>query len=461
MSKTFAHFSGRTVAVNLIMIFSLNLVSVYAEPRKINMNDCILVALQNNPDILETEEERKKSIADYQIAKAQRGLKVDGQIKTVERLKSDSSSDPNVRIPGKDTDIGLFAGLYAYYYLYDAKRTKNEDVARVGLTLTKIETEKIKSEIIYNVRKAYIENLLAQDNLVLRDQLLKNAEEKQRLVNTLYNNGLQPAIDVTQANVSYAQAMFDFERAKNTEKNQHSALLTAMGLQTGGDFILTPLDSKNLPHVKYSSGELDTLASLYSPELRIFEEKKKIAKLEIEAARAEARPSVFITMGLGMENEALYLFDSNADGEFSDNFRPGNWGPIFTATITATMPVYYGGGIVATVDSKVVDYNRIVYQERSAQIKIKNSIERQYESMNELNRQIILSKLLLESSEKHHLLARRSYENGIGSLLDLQNAEAGVINSQIEYTKCIYEYYLTLALLCYTIGVDEERICQK
>ena len=447
-------------AVFVLNIIAFCAVSIYAQPKQVNVNDCINIALQNNPDILETEEERKKSIAEYQKAKAERGLKVDGQMKTVERLKSDSSSDPNMRIPGKDTNIGLFAGLYSYYYLYDAKRMKNEELAQVNLTLTKIETERVKGETIYNVKKAYVENLLAHDILVLHEQLVKNAKEKQKLVNTLYNNGLQPAIDVTQANVSYAQAMFNFERAKNNEKNQRSALLIAMGLHESSEFSLVPFDRVQLPELKYSADELNKLAILYSPELRIFEEKKKIAKINVEVAQATRRPSVFITMGLGMENEVLYLFN-NAEGEFKDNFRPGNWGPVFTATITASIPIYYGGGIVASINSAVVDYNRIVYQERGALIRIKNNIERQHETMDELQKQITLSKLVVESSERHHLLARRSYENGIGSLLDLQTAEGGVINARIEYIKCVYEYYTTLALLCYTIGVEGEKICQK
>jgi outer membrane protein TolC len=441
-------------------IFLFSLTAVYADSRTVDINECIDIALQNNPDILEIGEERKKSLADYQVARANRGIKVDGQLKTIERMRAETSSDPNARIPGKDTDIGIFAGLYSYYYLYDKKKEKSEEVAKVGVSLTKIESERIKEDVVYGVKKAYFEYLMAKDNLIMREKLLEKAKEKQKLVHTLYNAGLQPALDVTQMNVSYSQAMLDFERAKNDEKIHISSLYIAMGLQERGDIVFAQVEKEYLPEIKYSVEELNKLALLYSPELRIFKEKKKISRLNIEIAEAERKPSVFISIGLGLENKALYLFNDDK-GEFSDNFNRNNWEPVFTTAITASLPVYYGGAIIANIDSAAVEYNRLVYQERGVQIKVRNNIERQYESINELKKQIQISKMIIENSEKHALLARRNYENGVTTLLDLQNAESGVINAQLEHLSCVYQYYMTLASISYTLGVGEEKICHK
>ena len=430
------------------------------ELRTVTLDECISIALQNNPDILETDENKKKSLADYQAARAQRGLRVDGEFKTIERMRSDSPSDPNARIPGKDTDIGLFAGLYSYYYLFDAKKKKNEEAARINITLTKIESEKIKEDVIHEVKKAYYECLMANDIMSIRSKLLENAKEKQKIVNIMYNAGLQPATDLTQANVSYSQAMLDFEKSKNSSKTYLASLYLAMGLKDAPDIILADIEKENLPVIKYSSEELDKLALLYNPELRIINEKKKIAKLQIEIAQAARRPSVLIGIGLGMENKAFYLFNDDR-GNFNDNFSGKNWGPVFTANITASIPVYYGGAIIANINSAVIDYNRFMYQERSAQIKIKSNIERQCESMDEIKKQIQIAKMIIENSEKHALLARKNYENGVTSLMDLQIAEGGIISARIEYLNCIYQYYMSLAAISYALGVSEDNICQK
>ncbi|MDR3237620.1 MAG: TolC family protein, partial [Spirochaetia bacterium] len=216
---------GRTrFSIIAFWIFLFSLTVVYADSRTVDINECIDIALQNNPDILEIGEERKKSLADYQAARANRGIRVDGQMRTIERMRADSSSDPNARIPGKDTDIGIFAGLYSYYYLYDKKKQKSEEIAQVGVSVTKIESEKVKEEVVYGVKKAYFEYLMAKDNFIMREKLLEKVKEKQKLVRMLYNAGLQPSLDVTQMNVAYSQAMLDFEKAKNDEKIYMSSL---------------------------------------------------------------------------------------------------------------------------------------------------------------------------------------------------------------------------------------------
>ncbi|MCL2026772.1 MAG: TolC family protein, partial [Leptospirales bacterium] len=224
------------------------------------------------------------------------------------------------------------------------------------------------------------------------------------------------------------------------------------------DIVLTDIEKENLPAIRYSSEELGKLALLYNHELRLINEKKKVSKLNIEVAQSARRPSVLMSMGLGMENKAFYLFNDDR-GSFGDNFATRNWEPVFTATVTMSVPVYYGGAIVANIDSAIIDYNRLMYQERSAQIKIKNNIERQYEAIDEIKKQIQIAKMIIENSEKHALLARKNYENGAASLMDLQIAEAGIISARIEYLNGIYQYYMSLAAISYTLGVSEDDIC--
>jgi len=456
MSKKFRSF----IVLTGIVFFSFAYIPLKAEPRIVTLDECIKTALQNNPDIFETEENKKKSMAGYQISRAQRGLRVDGEFKTIERVRNDSPSDPAARIPGKDTDLGLFMGLYSYYYLFDVKKKKTEEASKINITLTKIEAEKIKEDVIHDIKKTYYECLLAKDVLAIRAKLLENAKEKQKIVSTMHHAGLQPATDLTQANVSYSQAMLDFEKSKNVFKTRLTSLYITMGLKDPPDIALADIEKENLPAIKYSPEELGKLVMIYNRELLIVNEKKKISELEIEIARSARMPSVLMGIGLGMENKALYLPNDDR-GVLSDNFAAKNWGPVFTATITASIPVYYGGAITANISSAVTGYNLLTYQERSIQVKIKNNVERQYESMNEIKKQIQITKMIIENSEKHALLARKNYENGVTSLMNLQTAEGEVVSARIEYLNCIYQYYMSLATMSHVLGISEDNICLK
>ena len=72
-----------------------------------------------------------------------------------------------------------------------------------------------------------------------------------------------------------------------------------------------------------------------------------------------------------------------------------------------------------------------------------------------------MSKLVIENAQKRLLLARKSYQNGLGSLLDLQDAELSVINAELGFLQAKYDYLLTVAKLANTVGLGEDFICKK
>jgi len=455
-------YQARTTFAIVVIFFSgLFIVPSPAltEDKVIALDDCIKIALQNHPDLLVAQEDSNISLTDYQISKANRSIIINGQVKSVERLKANSSSDSNFRIPGKDTDIGLFAGLSANYTIFDSKKEKMEESAKIGVNLAKAQFQFVTDDIIFNVKKAYYEYLYSKDTLDLMEKLLEKFKEKKILSKKLYENGLRPLLDVSKADVGVAQATLDYEKAKNDERIKRSDLYTAMGIKGEMELNVASVSKENLPPLKYSIDEINKLAILYNPEVRAMALQRDVSKINIAIENEAHYPKVDIVFALGYENKILYLFNSS-EGKFSDNFKGSNWEPVFTGTMTASIPVYYGGAISAKVDAAKAQYNKMVYKEREILLNLKKNIENYIADLNELDKQAKMSQLIIDNSKEHALLASKSYEKGIGTLLDLQEAEMGVIRSELSYLAAIYKYYLSLALLARTAGVEEETLCK-
>ncbi len=94
-------------------------------------------------------------------------------------------------------------------------------------------------------------------------------------------------------------------------------------------------------------------------------------------------------------------------------------------------------------------------------VTVRNRINSNYEQLGELKKQLRTAQLIIENSEKYALLAQRRYENGEGALLELQNSEEEVLNAELGYLSSLYQYYLTLATISNTLGVEEEELCFK
>ena len=138
-----------------------------------------------------------------------------------------------------------------------------------------------------------------------------------------------------------------------------------------------------------------------------------------------------------------------------------HWNPAFHAAIQASIPIYSGGKISAKIDSARSDYNKLVYKEKETLIDIKNQVRDNFKNLEDVKQQMELSELVIKNAQRHQLLAQRSYENGGGSLLELQDADLSVIRAKIGFLESKYAYLITLAKLTNIIGSGEDSICKS
>jgi len=176
--------------------------------------------------------------------------------------------------------------------------------------------------------------------------------------------------------------------------------------------------------------------------------------MKVSTETAAHYPKVDFQAGAGYELDRVHGAD-----KLDENFTGKNWTPAFYGLFYVTIPVYTGGRISARVDSAESDYNKINYQEREVLIETKNQIRDSYRSLEEIRKQMEISELIIKNAERHLLLAQKSYDNGGGSLLELQDAELSVIKANMGYLEARYDYMMTLAKLSNIIGIGEESIC--
>jgi len=428
---------------------------VSAQDVLLSLEDCIKIANDNHATKLVIAEDMKIAKANYQIRKGERNIRVDGVVKTREIAKDATNS--MVSIPGVDTNISIFSGLYAKYGLYDPKKKYEEEAAEMQANMTKMSTQKSMDDMIYNIKSAYYDYLYAIKNVELKNELLQRYKEKYSLAEKLYANGLCPVLDVSRANVKVNEGMLDYERARNTERQAKSALYMSIGITENDLPNLKPLPVENIPKIKYSLEELTQLAMLYNPDVQIVDYDMKIKQKRISIARALHDPTVDVEFGLGFQNKSFWGMDSNS--EFNNIFKFDKWTPMFFGNFVAAIPVYTGGAISSRTDIAVSEYNKSVYKGREIIMNVKNQVQILLQNLNELENQINITKMVVEDSQRYVLLARRSFENGEGSLMDVNEAEANVIQATLGSYSIRYRYLLTFASIAKLIGVDEERIC--
>lgn len=446
----------RILKIITILLICIIQTTISAEERSVTVDECIEIALQNHPDYLLSIEDDKKSIADYKIARSGKSVIINGEIKTIETDKDDSSDDTNYSIPGQDTNIGLFAGITMSYNLYDAKKDIIENQARTNIDISKIKNYQVKNKIIFEVKNAYYGYLLAKNTLTIREEILNKYQSKANLARQLFEQGSRPVLDVSKAEVDLADSQLMLEKAKNNERKTKLNLYYAMGIEEAENISINPVEAETIPDLSCSLSNLYKLSEIYSPVIRISKLEKKIARLKAEEESGAHYPKVDLNIGIGYKIEKLNGFES-----FQENYDWGNWSPVVYGLIAATIPIYSGGRISAKVDSALSSYNKLVYKEKEVLTDSKNQIRDNFKSLEEIKKQMEISELIIKNAQRHQLLAQRSYENGGGSLLELQDADLSVIKARIGYLESRYSYFITLAKLVNIVGIGESSICKS
>ncbi|MFH0974829.1 MAG: TolC family protein [Spirochaetota bacterium] len=442
---------------------------LYSELRKISLNECIGIAVQNHPEIKASDEDVHIAQANYAFAKSKNGANINFEIKTIENQFIDERNrvvkpkNGIASIPGHDTSIGLFVGPTFIYNLYDPQRGDAIDSARSGIDLAKMKAFKAKAEIIVNVKKNYFGYLFARENRAKREQLVEKFHSKLQKANLLYKNGQRPILDVSKSEVDLADARLEYEKAKNYENIVKTELLASMGI-IDENIEFSPIKSEKLPVLRFTLTKLYQLAESNNPDIKISQMSKEINQSNISIARSAHYPSVDLLGAVGMQNtNILYGWkDQYNDPElFKDKVKWENWTGAINLGISAKLNLWSGGAIDARVDSKIAEYNKSKYIEREILINIRTLIRNYFQSIDEYKKQIDLSALMMDNSQKHLKLAQKSYENGLSTQLELQDAEMTFLKSELGFIKAGYDYLIILAKLSNAVGLGEEYLCTK
>jgi outer membrane protein len=435
----------------LVILTSLPLIG---KTRTATLDECVKIALQNHPDLFAAEEDFKNSIFQYKIAKAGSGIQISSAFKTVETEKEDYSGD--YRIPGRDTNIGLFAGLTASYILFDPQKFFREEKAKLNINLQKLREQMTKNRITSNVNNAYFDYLIAKKNVLLYQKLYEQDTLSLKQAEIQYKSGTISIIDYNRSTIKAEESKLNVEKAKNKENSARINLFSSMGIKGSDELKVIYIEPEKLPAIRYKLKELYGLALIFNLNIREARIGKELARLNIISKKGLRKPKVDFSFQLGYLNQYLKGVD-----KMSENYDSGNWTPTVAGAIIASLPIYTSGGISAQVDSAYSGYNKAQYNERNVIRQVNNKILESFGNIRDLDKQIEMSRQLIDLSHKQYRMIKTNYESGLASQAELFRQEVEVLDSETKYMRNIYNYIKQIRNLSEIVGISGDHLWHK
>jgi outer membrane protein TolC len=308
--------------------------------------------------------------------------------------------------------------------------------------------EAAKSQLERDVRKAYYQILLLQQNIELMNENLRAAERRVELARANYGAGLAPELSLLQAQV----AMENLKPAINELGNTMQVLLVSfvmtLGLPRGTQIALSPAQIPSFGFLDIA--DLVTKASSGKPEIQELRQNLIIMESRRKMLAYQAYTPF---LSLGWNADPTFQGDPWKDPWFNlDNWkqRSGMFRVTLGFRLNSLLPFSSEAQAIKDLDDTIRTLNINLGQlVRGAEVEIYNSVSQLEKS------QVTVEALrrTVELAERTYRLTEEAYNAGLVDLLEVQNAELELRKARLEVVKETNNYLMGLLDLEYAIGV--------
>lgn len=401
--------------------------SAPARGQVLTLPEAIALALRQHPTIRAAQEGR--TAADARVPQAQSGYFprldwISSWIRSKSFLSSTNSTSYST----------LFkTGIEGRQLLLDfGKTTALVEEARANFRASDAELERIRQLVVLNVRQSYLFLLQARRLVGVADTSLQRAELNLRSARGFFDVGTKPKSDVTKAEVEVANARVAVIRARNAVRLAETSLANALGLDT-----MTPPEVEDI--LTFTPAALDPQALLQEalrgrPELAQARARLEAAQAQLGGARAAFGPDLTLVGSYGGSTQDHSLHESWAVGA------------------TLSWNIFQGGFTVSKLreTQALAETARANYD--TLELQVRTEVEQAVISVVEAAERIVATDKAVESARENLRLAQGRYDAGVGTILDLTDAQLSLSTTEADQVRALTDHQVGLAVLDRVIG---------
>jgi outer membrane protein len=402
-------------------------------PARLTLEDAHRIALQNHPHIRAMQ---SAAAAANDVTTETRSAYYPNIYGSLTGVEADSGS--RIAAGGLNNSIifdRFAAGVAAEQLVTDFGRTKNLVASSRLQAQAANETVNVsRADVLLNVDRAFYNALRAQAILTVAQQTVKQRETVSEQITTLAQNKLRSGLDVSFADVNLSQARLLLVKAQNDVRAAFAVLAETLGVsrQQESELAEPSETSAVLPGVE----DAMATANRDRPELAS-------QRLQVESAQhfsAAERDLILPSLSL-----------AGAVGEipFRQSELPQNYAAI---GFNVHIPIF-NGKLFSARHAEAEDRAREAEAELSdEQGQILRDVQLAWLSANTAFQNVALTAELLAQANKGLDLAQARYNLGLGSIVELSQAQLNQAQAGIAQASAKYDYATRLAELAYQEG---------
>ncbi len=323
------------------------------------------------------------------------------------------------------------------------KREGNVQAARETLNATKEDYTTTTQDTVLAIKQAYYVYLGTQEVVKVRQETVRSRDLLVRQARGFYEVGTRARIDVARAEANLFSAQADLIAAENNVKIAWVTLRNAMGSPRLPEQPVAA-DSPEVEMSMNLAGARDIAFDSRS-ELKSFEALSKASDQLIATARRGHLPDLIFDASYGRR----HVSDQTIGGDRINTFPLQ---PTWSVGLSLNIPIFDGFRTTERVQETLHNYYNIRAQEEDRRQQIALEVEQSYLRVVETQERIKATESAAKAAKENLDLAQGRYQVGVGSIIEVTDAETLYTDAQTTYIRTIYDYKIADAQLARAMG---------
>lgn len=418
--------------------------SVFAATLELDLEETIQRALLTNPSVKIAEYNRKAAKADYSAAKGARGISISLSHSSGRGGYADNryntiyQNGRPVAIYDKGIANSHSNSITASLPIF----TGGELQGQIGQAKANYRSMLSAEEQAYNEMKetattGYFNMLNATNMKALRQESVDRLQAHLDNVIAQYNVGIVARADVLRSEVELANAQQNYITASNEYDVAEATLNNIIGTPLGTTLLL----KDRLQYEPYENDMAYCLAysEQHRPELKQAEYAIDSAEAALVVARSGHMPKVYANAS------------NNWGGNGSD--WPGDDDENWSVGVTASMNVFDSGVTWSKIHAAQENLAKAKESQRQIKDNVELEVRTDYLNLREAEKRITTTQVAVASAEEDYHIAVVRYQAGVGTNIDVMDAQEALTQAKTNYYQALYNYNTSKAALNTSMGV--------
>jgi outer membrane protein len=402
-------------------------------PPVISLPQAQEIALRNHPRIASAALSAQASVSAIQEARSAYYPTVSANVTGV------GTNPGSVLSAGAVTTSSIYnrvaTGFFASQLLSDFGRTRSlEQTARLRSGSQSQNVIATRAQVLVEVREDYYQALASESVLKVARVTLDLRRLTFRQISALARSALRSTVDVSFAQVNVSQAELDLYHAENDVQASHARLSAALGYARDQPFSL--LDEALPPALPPDTDALIAEAARDRPDLEALRLNRDALERFARAEKQLRNPTIVAAAVAGV-------------APLRDDKLPETYG---AAGVNVNIPVLNGGLFKARreeAESRAAAASKDV---ENLSLRIAADVRVAWLDASDAFRRLDVTARMVAEANEALRLAQARYDNALGSIVELNQAQVNQTGAEIAAASAKYEYLGRRAALDYATG---------